>query len=242
MIEEQKIMIGRIPAVQITCGECSKGVIVFYHGWSSQKELQSLRGHILAAYCYDVIIPDAIYHGERGPIDYNAEASYPLFWETIFQNVEEASQIVAYIKTWKPRIPLAVMGHSMGGISTLGVMTHCQEYNTAVSLNGSGWWDESERRFRAALHIDKPEEFVEVTKKINALDPYTHMDQLRGRSVLALNGGADSTVDSAAQEMYMEKMSGCADINICFQTYPGLCHFVTTNMMDDAIQWINKTI
>lgn len=50
----------------------------FYHGWTSTKELQSLRGHILAAYGYDVIIPEAINHGERGLIDYeeNPKAYY----------------------------------------------------------------------------------------------------------------------------------------------------------------------
>ena len=71
MITEEKIYIGDIPCLKIEGHEKVKGVIIFYHGWSSTKELQSLRGHILAAYGYDVLIPEAIYHGERGLIDYD---------------------------------------------------------------------------------------------------------------------------------------------------------------------------
>lgn len=50
MIHEGKIYIGQIPCLKITTDEDLKGIVIFYHGWTSTKELQSLRGHILAAY------------------------------------------------------------------------------------------------------------------------------------------------------------------------------------------------
>ncbi len=65
MIHEGKIYIGQIPCLKITTDEDLKGIVIFYHGWTSTKELQSLRGHILAAYGYDVIIPEAINHGKE---------------------------------------------------------------------------------------------------------------------------------------------------------------------------------
>lgn len=49
MIHEGKIYIGQIPCLKITTDEDLKGIVIFYHGWTSTKELQSLRGHILAA-------------------------------------------------------------------------------------------------------------------------------------------------------------------------------------------------
>ena len=76
MIRETRINIDGIPALQNTCGDMPKGVVLFYHGWTSQKEYQSVRGHLLAAYGYDVLNPAAVTHGERGPIDYNSPASF----------------------------------------------------------------------------------------------------------------------------------------------------------------------
>ena len=71
-------------------------------------------------------------------------------------------------------------------------------------MNGSGWWDESERRFRASLHIEKPRAYRFIQMQFAAMDPYTHMDRLSGRSLLSLRGGADDVVDGAAQELYLE--------------------------------------
>ena len=66
MIQEKKVYVEGIPCLQITSGEMPKGVVLFYHGWSSQKEYQAVRGHVLAAYGYDVLIPDAVMaNGER---------------------------------------------------------------------------------------------------------------------------------------------------------------------------------
>lgn len=242
MIEEKNINVNGIPCLQLTCDSNAKGVVLFYHGWTSMKEYQSVRGHLLAAYGYDVIIPDAVNHGERGPIDYEEAGAYPEFWQTIFQNIREASVLLNYIGTWRKNKPLAVMGHSMGGFTALGVMTHYKECQTVVSINGSGWWDESERRFRAALHIDKPGGYKTLMMQIAAMDPYMYTNRLAGRSVLALNGGADAVVDNASETMYMEKVSKEARVDSKFVTYDGVGHFVTTNMMGDAITWLNEKL
>lgn len=240
MINETKRYIDGIPCLQITCGDAPKGVVLFYHGWTSTKEYQSVRGHILAAYGYDVLIPESINHGERGTIEYNNPRAYGEFWQTIFQNLQEAPVLLGYIKKWRPEKPLAVMGHSMGAITAMGVMTHFKEFRTVVAMNGSGWWDESERRFRAAFHLDKPRSAMALGMQIRAFDPYVYTEKLAGRSVLALNGGDDTVVDNKAQEMYMDKLAADENIESKFMTYEGLGHFVTTNMMGEAVAWLDE--
>ena len=84
MITEEKIYIGDIPCLKISCHEDVKGMVIFYHGWTSTKELQSLRGHILAAYGYDVLIPEAVHHGERGIIDYEDNPDSGRLYSRIF--------------------------------------------------------------------------------------------------------------------------------------------------------------
>ena len=146
MIQEKQVGIKGIPGLVITSGEKAKGVVLFYHGWSSQKEFQAVRGRILASYGYDVVIPDAVNHGHRGTLDYESKVVYPDFWQTIFQNLTEVPVMLEYIQENWPDTPIAVMGHSMGGFTALGAVSLFREFKTAVVMNGSGWWDESDRR------------------------------------------------------------------------------------------------
>jgi len=96
-ILEERINIDGIPAILFRPKE-EEGLlptIIFYHGWSSNKEKQRLRGFILASLGYQVAIPDAIYHGEREPLSsYNVKNASKYFWQVIFNNMEEASTII----------------------------------------------------------------------------------------------------------------------------------------------------
>ena len=242
MIQEKEVGSKGIPGLVITSGEKAKGVVLFYHGWSSQKEFQAVRGRILASYGYDVVIPDAVNHGCSGTLDYESKIVYPDFWQTIFQNMTEVPLMLEYIKENWPDTPIAVMGHSMGGFTALGAMSLFKEFKTAVVMNGSGWWDESERRFRASLHIEKPRAYRFIQMQFAAMDPYTHMDRLSGRSLLSLRGGADDVVDGAAQELYLEKLAQRDDVKTQSIVYDDLGHFVTTNMMGDAVNWLQAEL
>lgn len=65
-IKEDRIKIKDIPAIILSPKEAKKPLptVMFYHGWSSSKEKQRLRGYILVSMGYQVVIPDAIYHGD----------------------------------------------------------------------------------------------------------------------------------------------------------------------------------
>lgn len=66
-ILEERINIGEIPAILFRPRDKQENIptIIFYHGWSSSKESQRIRGFILASVGFQVILPDAIYHGDR---------------------------------------------------------------------------------------------------------------------------------------------------------------------------------
>ena len=61
-IVEERVVIQGIPAIIFRPREVNEAMptVIFYHGWSSNKELQRLRGFILASVGYQVVIPDAI--------------------------------------------------------------------------------------------------------------------------------------------------------------------------------------
>lgn len=74
VVRELKIINGSI----IWSGNPLNPKVNYYHGWHSSKEYQRFKGTVLAVYGYQVIIADAVYHGERNPIDYNELGAFEM--------------------------------------------------------------------------------------------------------------------------------------------------------------------
>lgn len=220
--------------------------IILYHGWSSRKEFQRIRGYLLAMVGYQVIIPDAIYHGERNSLkNYDIEDAKEYFWEIILQNLKEADILInSIIENYNgDRKRIGVIGNSMGGITASGVFTH-YPLNTLVVLNGSGDWN----KFNDILISN---EFGGLNKKdillyeeIIKYDPANNLDKLKERPILLLHGKDDSLVPIESQESFYNKVKekNICDDKIKFIKYDNLNHFVTTNMMEESINWFKKNM
>src|SRR5699024_6424088 len=178
-IIEERISIKGIPAILFRQKEENESIptIIFYHGWSSKKESQRIRGFLLAAVGYQVIIPDAINHGERNPLnDYEkVENVVKYLWDTIFTNLEEGDIIVEELISKYNTDPnrIGVMGHSMGGMTTAGLFTHNPKIKTAIVLNGSCAWEDLNNRFKERLDMDI--ETKELDNTINEIDPMSNL-------------------------------------------------------------------
>ncbi len=244
-IKEENINIKGIPCIRLIPKGKNEtfSTIIFYHGWSSTKENQRFRGFILSNLGYQVIIPDAIYHGERNTtIDYNdANNAAKYFWRVILNNIEEFNILAEELVRKYNSNPnnIAVMGHSMGGFSSAGVFTHNKSIKTAVILNGSLNWKMSNNIFSKQLNIDIAEE-KKLTEKVELLDPMNNLHELVDRSLLILHGAEDNVVSKIPQQTFYEKIKPLYkdETKIDMIEYPNLGHFVTTNMMEDAARWI----
>ena len=241
MIKERKIIINTIPTIMIGDDNSNRGLVIFYHGWTSNKDLQSIRGRILASYGYRVLMPDCAHHGERGFLDYDAPETYPLFWQIIMQNIEEGQCLLDYANTNWGVEPTAVMGHSMGGITAVGLLGAYTQIQLAISLNGSGWWAETNHLMKENLDIKGNGILAEVELKIAAQDPLNHPERFIGRSLLALNGGADDVVSPLAQTIFIRQLQQIG-VDAKQILYPKLGHFLTTNMMGEAVQWLEHKL
>lgn len=239
MIRESKYKIRTIPVLQIESDEPCRGTVLFYHGWTSNKELQRLRGRIFAAYGYRAILPDAIHHGERGTLaDYEAPEAYPIFWNAVFENVRESKTLLSYIRTIDDK-PIAVVGHSMGGITAMGIGATGADLHAIVSVNGSGYWEKTDEMIRKDWDIPFLEGFDELIQKIKEDDPYRKPISVVTAPILALHGEVDSTVSVLAQQAYYEKKKKEGAL-IEFITYPKLDHFLTVTMMDEILQFLER--
>lgn len=246
-IIEEKIYIDNIPAILFTPKDSEKPLptIIFYHGWSSNKEFQRMRAFILAAVGYQVIIPDGIHHGERNPLEkYNMEDAQKYFWDTILNNIEESNIIIEKLISKYNGDPnkIGIIGHSMGGFTAAGIFTHNPNIKALVVLNGSCGWENFNERFKENHDISMTGELLDLEEKINNLNPQNNLNLLIDRPILLLHGSSDNVVPIESQRIFYNKIKPLYKHKdrIKFIEYANLNHFVTTNMMEESIIWFNK--
>ncbi|NLK64508.1 MAG: prolyl oligopeptidase family serine peptidase [Tissierellia bacterium] len=242
-IIEEEIRIKGIPAIIFRPrGAKELPSIIFYHGWGSDKNTQRIRGFILAAAGYQVVIPDAVYHGERNPLaDYSMAAVKEYFWDIIFSNMEEYStiekELILKYNTEPDRI--AVMGNSMGGFTAAGIFTHNKNIKALTVFNCSCSWESFNKQ---NFQIDMTEKLERLTRKAVEMDPYNHIGMLKDRPILMLHGDSDTLVPVEGQRDFYDKFYTIYQEKekIKLVEYPGLNHFVTTNMMEESINWLGR--
>ncbi|WP_353094459.1 alpha/beta fold hydrolase [Tissierella praeacuta] len=245
-IIEEKIYIENIPAILFRPKDAEGTIptIIFYHGWSSNKESQRIRGLIFAAVGFQVLIPDGIYHGERGLIDYYKLDNCKYFWKTILNNLEESNLLIEKLIMEYKGDPnnIFLVGHSMGGFTAAGVFVHNPMIKSLIVLNGSCAWKNSNEIFKKYLGIKMTEELKEIEEKMERLDPYSNMELFNDRSVLMLHGSSDSTVSIESQRLFLQNIQPLYKDKQKIQLieYPNLNHYVTTNMMEESISWLCK--
>ncbi len=247
-IDQEKIMIGGIPAIVLRPAKHFENypTVVFYHGWSSKKEFQVFRGGILAELGYQVIIPDAIHHGERGTLEYGELENSGFFWEVVLNNLKEWKQIINYATEELKADPdrIAVTGHSMGGFTAAGIFAENPDIRTCVVLNGSFNWLESNEEFKRRLNVHMTKEFKKLEKEIQSKNPAGKIDSMMDRPILILHGEADSMVEITPQREIFEKLRNAYSKkeNIKMTSYPKLDHFVTTNMLEEMCNWFSENL
>lgn len=245
-IIEEKVKIKDIPCIILKPRnkDGKLATIIFYHGWSSNKDSQKFRGFILASLGYQVIIPDSINHGERNPIDYDdVDNTSKYFWKTILNNIKESKDIIDTSIDIHDMDPdnIAVMGHSMGGFTAAGAFTHDKRIKTSIILNGSFNWEMSNEIFLEGLGNDI---IVEEEDEIRRLNPMNNLYELVDRPILMLHGASDEVVPVNPQELFYNKIKDLYKDKSRIQLikHINVGHLVTTGMMEDATKWLNENL
>lgn len=249
--ENEFVTIERIKVEEIPClkirAKGSQGqmpTVIYYHGWSSSKEYQRFRGVSLAAYGYQIILPDALHHGERNPIQHSdPKMMEEYFWKVVLQNVEESRALIHGLVENHSADPqrIGVMGSSMGGFSASGIFVHNPDLKCLVNFNGSCAWAKSEEIFRKRGKI--PSADPSHIAVLAQYDPLQQKEALKGRPILMLHGDADSSVPIDCQRVFYQKVSPLykdAPEKLKFQEIPRMDHYISTGMLEEAIIWLKK--
>lgn len=248
ILKTNRVELAGIPClyVKLNTDLDKSATVIYYHGWSSNKENNLFLGKILAFHGYGVILPDAIHHGERGALDnYNVEALRKYFWEVIFNSVSEYKSLTkaAEEKLEIDSKRIAVMGSSMGGFIASGVFASNKEAKCLIDMNGACAWEKAENVFK---EIDKDGKgaAIEVQKaQIRKLDPLAKKEELHPRPILLLHGDSDTSVSIDIQRYFYNEIKELyKDVpdRIELIETPRLNHYKTVGMMEQSIAWLEK--
>ncbi|MGI6560520.1 MAG: alpha/beta fold hydrolase [Saccharofermentanales bacterium] len=119
-LETKKLFIENIPIIEIylqNLADKPAPLLVFYHGWTSDKINGSGFGETIAKFGFRVVVPDCAYHGERANQLIRMWDVHYLF-NSVIETAAEFPRIVDYYKKQNLIAEdfYAVAGVSMGGM------------------------------------------------------------------------------------------------------------------------------
>ena len=250
-IIEEKIQIGEIPAILFRPRVEKKAypTLILYYGWGTIKESQRLRGILLSSLGYQVVTPEYIHHGERGPLsDYDGKGAAKYFWSVILNNIEESTKIIDGLISKHKADPdrIGILGESLGGISSAGIFTHNPIIKALVVFNGSCAWERDNkliiRSFQASEDQVDNESVRSLRKKLREKNPMNNLQLLKDRPILTLHGDSDTLVPVERQRAFykaIEPLYTDKD-RLKHVEYPDVDHVLTSAMMEEAIAWFYK--
>ena len=96
MINIEKSYAGDIPFLHIAeaSAEVPRPTVIFFHGFGSAKEHNLHYAYLMAEKGLRVLLPDALYHGERAG-EHTEQELMGLFWPTVTRSIEEAANRIS---------------------------------------------------------------------------------------------------------------------------------------------------
>lgn len=209
--------------------------IIYYHGWCSCKEALRFQAMSIASFGYQVIVPDALYHGERGRLDYEDMGVLQMhFWEIVSKNVEESNVLISYAKTYlhANREQIYLLGESMGAITVSGILSVNSDVAGIAGFNGCFSW-------KQAIESNKLPTSIEYEQFIMDHDLGQHSDQVGSREILMLNGRDDETLPFELQQAFFNAVKHLSD-KIELIEFSAVGHRISSSMLENFITWLHK--
>ena len=215
--------------------------VIYYHGWHSSKEFKRFQAMAIASFGYQIIAPDALYHGERNPINHDDPESIEKYlWEIILQSIKESGELIeSVVKSHEAdQNRIGVMGSSMGAVTAGGVFIENPSLKCLLGFNGTFAWQEAIKR----SHLPKS---ISHSQLIDHYDPMNNRDKIKGRAISMLHGVDDTSVPIDTQRLFYNKMTPLYSNDpgkIELVEYSNIDHWITTGMLEGAIRCFKKQL
>ena len=172
-------------------------LIVFYHGWRSEKELVLTQARKLASHNMRIILPDAPNHGER--IHPVSTLPSMTFWQSIQGNLAEFELIITDYRQRGLILAdkIGVGGYSMGGMTTGALLTHHPEIKAAAIIMGTpnlAAYAQLVREDAKRRNLYLPNDMPALTSWLSEYDLNQHPATIDHRPLLFWHGTADERI------------------------------------------------
>lgn len=211
-------------------------LILFVHGFTSAKEHNLHYAYLLAEKGFRVILPEAIYHGEREQ-GFTEKDLYSHFWEIVIKTIHELNEYKEYYvdEGLADQHQIGLAGTSMGGIVTLGALTQYKWVKAAVSLMGMPAYEEflqwQLNQFKSS-GIRLPFSEAQLAEQRSILRQYDlslQPEKLENRPILFWHGKKDPVVPYPLTYQFYQSVKG----NYCER--PDNIHFITEEDADHKV-------
>lgn len=205
--------------------------VLFWHGFTSSKEVWAYFAVELAKAGFRVVMPDADMHGSR----FNGDAELRLthFWEILKSNIDEVPMIEEALRKQKlvEERRFAVAGGSMGGMTALGAMARYSHITSAASMMGSGYFMSLSQTLFPPLVAKTSQQQQEFAGRMAPLANYDvsgQLEKLASRPLLVWHGEADEVVPAAESFRLKSALQEARlDANLTFITEKEVGHRIT---------------
>ncbi|MDO5301449.1 MAG: alpha/beta fold hydrolase [Tissierellia bacterium] len=215
-------------------GRRAKTGIIYYHGWGSSGASSRFRGELFALYGYPVLIADGMGHGERGSYNYDdVDETGRYLPVVLLQNLREFPMLREVLMEETGVEELFVSGHSMGGMTACGLLSHPQ-VDGAVAFNGTGDWG------RLLKEVSPELMAAEVREALLEQNPMGKLPAMEEKAICLINGELDESVDPKSQEAFYHELLKVhrRPEALRFELVEYTPHLVTTNMFELAIDFL----
>ncbi|WP_027408954.1 esterase [Anoxybacteroides tepidamans] len=204
MVIIQNETIANVPVLHVVKEERKNEtlpLIMFVHGFTSAKEHNLHFGYLLAEAGYRVILPDALYHGEREQ-NLTAQQLQLSFWNIVVQTIREIEQIKGELceRNLVEKDRIGIAGTSMGGIVTFGALAVYPWIKAAVSLMGSpryGAFFDAQVEMAKKMQLSIPmtaEQLQKERARLTRYDLSLQPEKLQDRPLMMWHGKRDQVV------------------------------------------------
>lgn len=237
-IERLDIVVEDIPITIIRPEKYSQNrkTIIHYHGWSSSVEKQILFAEIFAQKGYQVIMPEIVYHGKRGTLDYE---EHTLFYDTLIQTVAEFKDIkkLAVERFNGDENNIVISGHSLGGMIAFAVLSIDTSIKLGTIYNSIADFDLFVEYFQ--IKVDK-----DIEETFRLFNPLNRIENFANREIRISIGQRDHVIDPKNMDLLKTKLieNNINIDNIEFSYYSDCGHAIAYKMIRDNLEYIYKKI
>ncbi|MDO5726033.1 MAG: hypothetical protein Q4P29_07050 [Tissierellia bacterium] len=240
LIEIHNISIDDIPAVLMRpkFKEPPYDSIIFYHGWTSQKENQIFKMAIFCYLGYQVLIPDAYNHGERKDEFDKSLNEIESMMTVVLKSHEEFPKLYDFLSAHNAK-SVSIAGHSMGAITCGLLFPSYPEILLAMPINGSFNLLRMEELQNMETEIIKDKK---IREKIEKLDAINHLDKIKDRPLYMLNGALDQVVNPRSQREFYKAINKLYSDKkkIKYIEFEETAHVVSDKMLEEMSIFIEE--